>query len=226
MHATTDTFTRWLAQAQISEGSLSAEQQSLLQFVCRFREQQGADYYSTRLLSHFLLHCDAGLKVAQIARLLGVNRVTASRQQRHSSKEAIQAAHHRLAGRAYGKLLPRYAGPIAEFLCTHPEATRYDLIAYIQKIFGVHVSTVVLSKYLKKYGLDRASLQAVARAAPTEPAPAEAPAPRAEAAPVRSPTAVPAATMAFSGSPAPLPAPPFSSGVRNMRVPSCSCPKP
>ena len=30
-----------------------------------------------------------------------------------SSKEAIQAAHHRLAGRPHGKLLPRYAGPIA-----------------------------------------------------------------------------------------------------------------
>jgi hypothetical protein len=221
MDVSTDTFLQWLAQAQISVGSLTTEQKSLLQYVFRFREQQGGDYYCQRLLSHFLLHCGSGLKVAQIARLLGMNRVTASRQQGLSSKEAIQAAHHRLAGRAYGKLLPRYAGPIAEFVCTHPEATRYDLLAYIQQIFGVHVSTVALSKYLKKYGLDRASLQAAAAVAQTEPGPAATPAPRVEATP--SPATDPAA---LAGWPVPQPAPPFSSDARSMRAPSCSCPKP
>src|SRR5437870_3297965 len=81
---------------------------------------------STRVLSHFLLHCGLGLKVAQIARLVGISRPTASRPQGLSSKEAIQQARHRLDGRPYGKLLPRYAGPIAQFLCTHSQSTRYD----------------------------------------------------------------------------------------------------
>jgi hypothetical protein len=224
MNAATTPYAQWLAQAQISRDSLTGEQHSLLQYVFRCRQQQGTDYYPTRLLSHFLLHCEAGLKVAQIARLLGINRVTASRQQGLSAKEAIQAAHHRLAGRAYGKLLPRYAGPIAEYLCTHPAATRYDLLAYIQQIFGVHVSTVALSKFLKKYGLDRASLQAATTLALTEPAPA--PAPRAEATPARPPGPGLAVTAALPGAPVPLPAPPFSSGARSTRGPSYCYPKP
>src|SRR4029077_12155465 len=117
----------------------------------------GQDYYSNRVLSHFLLHCDSGLKVAQIARLVGISRPTASRQQGLSSKEVIQAAHHRMAGRPHGKLLPRYAGPIAEFVLSHPDASRGDVLAFIERAFGVHVSTVALHKFLKKYGLDRAS---------------------------------------------------------------------
>lgn len=225
MEAATDTFAQWLAQAQISEAALTIEQRSLLHATFRFRQCQGSDYFSTRLLSHFLLHCDAGLKVAQIARLLDINRVTASRQQGLSSKEAIQAAHHRLAGRAYGKLLPRYAGPIAEFLCSHPEATRYDLLEYIQRLFGVRVSKVALSKYLKKYGLDRASLEAAASASWTEPAAAASAAPAADD-PSQPLASVPAATAAFANAALPLPAPPFSLGARSMRGLSCSCPKP
>jgi hypothetical protein len=218
MNAATTPFAQWLAQAQISIAALTGEQQTLLHYVFRFRQQQGTDYYPTRLLSHFLLHGEAGLKVAQIARLLGIHRVTASRQQGLSAKEAIQAAHHRLAGRAYGKLLPRYAGPIAEYLCTHPEATRYDVLAYIQQVFGVHVSTVALAKFLKKYGLDQASLPAAATAARAQPAPAAAPTPRA--------AATPAAPAALPGAAGLAAAPPFSLGARSMRGPSCSCPKP
>jgi hypothetical protein len=41
----------------------------LLQHAFVFRQRRGDDYYSSRLLSHFLLHCGCGLKVAQIARL-------------------------------------------------------------------------------------------------------------------------------------------------------------
>src|SRR3954462_15473653 len=123
MVAVRDTFVQWLAQAHIPEHALTPEQVTLLQAAFRFRQSQGSDYYSTRLLSHFLLHCECGLKVAQIARLLGISRPTASRQQDLSSKETIQQAHHRMDGRPYGKLLPRYAGPIAEFLFSRPEAS-------------------------------------------------------------------------------------------------------
>jgi hypothetical protein len=151
--AATDPFTDWLDQAQLSSQRLSPEQFALLQAVFRFRQAQGDDYYSTRLLSHFLLHCDCGLKVAQLARLLGLSRPTASRQQQFSSKQAIQQAHHRLDGRPYGKLLPRYAGPIAQFLFAHPDATRADLIDFISRTFAVRVSRVALYKFLKKYGL-------------------------------------------------------------------------
>ena len=115
---------QWLAQAQLVEQRLTAEQRALLQAAFAFRQRCGDDYYSNRLLSHFLLHCDSKLKVAQVARLVGISRPTASHQQGVSSKEAIQAAHHRLAGRPHGKLLPRYAGPIAEFILTHADATR------------------------------------------------------------------------------------------------------
>ena len=157
MSVTDGAFAQWLSQAQIAEDRLTAEQRSLLQYLFAFRERCGDDYYSSRLLSHFLLHCDSGLKVAQIARLVGISRPTASHQQGVSSKEAIQAAHHRMAGRARGKLLPRYAGPIAEFILSHPDATRYDIIDFIQRTWDVRVSTVALHHFCKKFGLDRAT---------------------------------------------------------------------
>ena len=157
MSATDGAFAQWLSQAQIAEDRLTAEQRSLLRDAFAFRQRCGDDYYSSRLLSHFLLHCDSGLKVAQIARLVGISRPTASHQQGVSSKEAIQAAHHRMAGRPHGKLLPRYAGPIAEFILTHAEATRYDILDFIEHTWGVRVSTVALHHFCKKFGLDRAT---------------------------------------------------------------------
>jgi transposase len=199
MAATTDTFEQWLTQAQIREPSLTADQRAVLQAAFRFRHCQGTDYYATRLLGHFLPHCGTGLKVAQVARLVGVSRPTASRQQGLSAKEAIQQAHHRLDGRPYGKLLPRYAGPIAQFLCTHPQATRYDLLDFIDATFGVRVSRIALYQFLKKYGLDEVP-------APDTPAVPAAP-PRPGTAPVPAP--------------APAPAPPLCSDTRSTPAPSC-----
>src|SRR3954453_14610220 len=76
MAVTTDTCAAWLAQAQINPQRLTSAQHLLLQAAFRFRQQQGADYYSTRILGHFLLHCGTGLKVAQLARLLHISRPT------------------------------------------------------------------------------------------------------------------------------------------------------
>ena len=104
---------------QIDEDRLTDEQCGLLRYVFAFRERCGDDYYSNRLLSHFLLHCDLGLKVA--------DRPPGRYQSAHGFAPArglVQGgdsggAHHRMAGRPHGKLLPRYAGPIAEFIPTH-----------------------------------------------------------------------------------------------------------
>jgi hypothetical protein len=195
MTATAGAYAQWLSTAQIAEERLTAGQHGLLQAAFAFRQRCGDDYYSNRLLSHFLLHCDARLQVAQIARLVGVSRPTASNQQGVSSKEAVQAAHHRMAGRSHGKLLPRYAGPIAEFILTHADATRYDIIDFIERTWKVRVSTVALHHFCKKFGLDRAT-----RAAATAPQPSAA----------RTPAEPrPLATIPPS-QPVPLPPPPFS----------------
>jgi hypothetical protein len=200
MSATGGAFAQWLSQAQIAEDRLTAEQRGLLQYAFAFRERCGNDYYSSRLLSHFLLHCDSGLKVAQIARLVGISRPTASHQQGVSSKEAIQAAHHRMAGRAHGKLLPRYAGPIAEFILSHPDATRYDTIDFIERTWNVRVSTVALHHFCKKFGLDRA-----ARAEAKTPKPSAAERVAAEPRPIETTPAVPSS-------------PPFSRRGPNTRA--------
>jgi transposase len=226
MTATVDPFAAWLFQASIPETRLTLEQRALLQAVFRFRQRQGDDYYSTRLLSHFLLHCDTGLTVAQLARLLGVSRPTASRQQGLSAKQAIQQAHHRMDGRPYGKLLPRYAGPIAGFLLGHPEASRHDTLDFIDQTFGVRVSTVALSKFLKKYGLDAARRQATAAPAPSAlaAAPLSGPALGLPAPPTWVvPPGVPGIAQ---GQPVPTPAPPFSAPARSTRAPSCCCRRP
>src|SRR5450432_921678 len=205
MSATDGACAQWLSQAQIAEHRLTAEQRGLLQYALAFRGRCGDDYYSSRLLSHFLLHCNSGLKVAQIARLVGISRPTASHQQGVSSKEAIQAAHHRLAGRPHGKLLPRYAGPIAEFILTHADATRYDILDFIGRTWNVRVSTVALHHFCKKFGLDRAT-----RAAATAPQPS-----------VERPPAEPRPVETVPPSqPVPLPPPPFSRRGRSTREPS------
>jgi len=203
MTATDGAFALWLSQAQIAEQRLTAEQRGLLQAAFAFRQRCGADYYSSRVLSHFLLHCNSRLKVAQIARWVGFSRPTASHQQGVSSKEAIQAAHHRLAGRPHGKLLPRYAGPIAEFILTHPDATRYDTLGFIEQTWGVRVSTVALHHFNKKFGLDRAT-----RAAATAPQPAVDHTPAEPRRPERAPPR----------QPVPLPPPPFSRRRPSTRV--------
>jgi hypothetical protein len=208
-------FSAWLAQAQIPEPKITPAQRGVLQAAFAFQQRCGRDYYSTRLLSHFLLHADTGLKVAQIARLLRLSRPTASRQQGLSSKEAVQAAQHRMAGRAYGKLLPRYAGPIAEFILTHPDASRYDVLAFIHRTWDVRVSTVALHHFLKRYGLDRAT-RAAARAAAPLPEP-----PSPLAAPPAPVPCQPALMVVPPGQAVPLPAPPFSGHGPSTPAPSC-----
>jgi hypothetical protein len=152
---TTDvlTFDHWLAHAHVHDAKLTTDQRQLLQAAFAFLQHCGHDYYSIRLLSHFLLHCHSGLKVAAIARLLGISRATASAQQGLSSKAVVQAAHQRLAGRPHGKLLPRYAGPIAHFLLQNPKASRYQLLHFIERTWDVRVSRMALYRFLKKYGL-------------------------------------------------------------------------
>jgi hypothetical protein len=220
MAITDGAFSRWLTQAGVTAERLTIEQTAVLHAAFRYRQRLGTDYYSTRLLGHFLLHCGVGIPVAQIARLLAISRPTASRQQGLASKEVIQAAHHRMAGRPHGKLLPRYAGPIAEFVLSHADASRFDTIDFIERTWGVRVSTVALHKFLKRYGLDRAS-RAAALASPAaaavEPAtaPPAPPAPPAPVVPAEPPAALP------PGQPVPLPAPPFSSRRRTTRGRSC-----
>lgn len=199
MMARKPTFSQWLAQAQVGQAALTAEQRTVLLAAFRFRQLQGTDYYATRLLGHFLLHCGVGLKVARIARLLGISRPTASRQQGLAAKEAIQQAHHRLDGRPHGKLLPRYAGPIAQFLCSHPQATRYDVLNFVEATFGVRASRIALYKFLKKYGLESVPDADSAKATPVPGLPAT----------------VPAATLATAS------APPFCSGTPSTLAPSC-----
>src|SRR5438477_11199940 len=206
MSTTHNTCACWLAQAQIAEQRLTVEQRGLLQAAFDFRQRCGDDYYSSRLLSHFLLHCESGLKVAQIARLVGISRPTASGQQGVSSKEAVQAAHHRMAGRPHGKLLPRYAGPIAEFILTHADATRYDILEFIERTWGVRVSTVALHHFCKKFGLDRAT-----RAGATTPQPHAG----------RTPAEPRPAETVPPSQPVPPPPPPFSRRGRNTRAHCC-----
>jgi len=197
MTAATDTFSAGLAQAQITQYRLQPDQRAVLPAAFRFRQRQGHDAYATRLLTHFLLHCDTGLKVAPLARRVGVRRPTASRQQGMSSQEAVRQAHHRMDGRPYGKLLPRYAGPLLAFLLGRPKASRADLLDFIDQTFGVRVSRIALYHFLKKFGLDHVR---AAAAVPDTP---------------RQAVSRPHPTVV-----APVPVPPFSPGARRTRAPS------
>jgi hypothetical protein len=219
------TFAQWLEDSAVSTTALTAPQRTVLRSAFRFLQNRGRDYFSRRLLSHFLLHAGTGLKVAQIARLLDFSRSAASAQQGLASKEVVQAAHHRLAGRSHGKLLPRFAGPIAHFLHDQPKATRWDVLDFIQQTWGVSVSRVALHRFLKKYGLDGKE-----RAVPPPQAAATTPAASNPAASARRPAPPPAAAHA-DGPPlpsVPVPRPPqdFFLPRRSTPVPFCCCPPP
>jgi hypothetical protein len=223
------TFADWLTSAQLSQAQLTAPQLQVLEAAFRFRQRCGADYYSTRLLSHFLLHAGTGLPVTRIACLLGLSRSAASAQQGVSSKEVVQAAHHRLAGRAHGKLLPRYAGPIAQFLLEQPRASRYDLLDFIERTWKVRVSRTALHKFLNKYGLEQTGRIVTVPAANTPAANPPGSAATAAGVPEAAPEAILPAVAGATEPPAlpvPLPAADFFLLPPSTPAPSCSCPSP
>ncbi len=229
MTTATLTFPQWLQDSVVPEATLTSAQRTVLEAAFQFLEQRGRDYFSRRLLSHFLLHAQTGLKVAPIARLLGFSRSAASAQQSLSSKEVIQAAHHRLAGRSHGKLLPRFAGPIAQFLAEQPRATRWDMLDFIRRTWGVSVSRMALHRFLSRYGLDQAS-RVVAlptpAAAAAPPAAGERPLEGPAAAqPPPTPVVALAAAPLTPGVPLPLPPPEFFLPLPSTPALSCSCPE-
>lgn len=164
-----DALAQWLDEAKIPQTKRSPDRMAVFEAAYAFLQQTGGDYASRRILAHFLFNSDLGLKLAQIGRLVGVRRPTASRQNGLSSREVVREIQHQLAGRPYGKLLPRYAGPIAQFLVTHADASRDDVLDFIENTWNIRVGRTALYEFLKKYGLDRASLDAVQSAEPPDP---------------------------------------------------------
>jgi hypothetical protein len=208
-----ETFEQWLDKARIPQQCRSPRQLAVLQAVFAFLQRSGEDYASRRVVAHFLLNCQLGLKLAQVARLVGVTRPTASRQNKLSSRQVVREIQHRLSGRPYGKLLPRYAGPIAQFLVTHPQARRDDVLDFIENTWEIHVSLTALHNYLKKYGLDRQSLEEETAAETPHPATDE----RALLEVLDQPP--------FSGLPVPRPPDDFFLATPLTPAPSCCSPK-
>ena len=163
-------FAHWLDEARIPQSKRAPHQLAVLKAAFDFLQQAGSDYASRRLVAHFLLNCQLDLKVAQVARLVDVTRPAVSRQQGLSSRDVVREIQQRLAGRPYGKLLPRYAGPVAHFLATHPDASRNDVLDFIQTTWNIRVSRIALHNFLKKYGLDRKSLEEASSGEPPHPA--------------------------------------------------------
>jgi hypothetical protein len=163
-------FAAWLDEARIPQTKRTPDQLAVLKAAFAFLEQAGRDYVSRRLVAHFLMNCELGLKLAQVARLVDMTRPTASRQNQLSSREVVHEIQHQLAGRPYGKLLPRFAGPIAQYLLTHAKASRQEVLEFIENTWNIRVSRQALHKFLKKYGLDRESLDQARPGQPPNPA--------------------------------------------------------
>ena len=80
-------------RARLQRERLTTRQISVLEAAFQFLEHGGHDYASRRLVEHFLLHSELGLKVAQVARLVGLDRCTSSRHRPCSSTQVVQAIH-------------------------------------------------------------------------------------------------------------------------------------
>ena len=161
-------FDQWLRAAKVRPEQLSDPQRAVLEATFRFLRDSKWDYSTCRIASHFLLHCGLGLNVTQIARLVGIHPRSAFRHRNLSAKHVGQQIHYHFQGRPYGKLLPRHAGSIADFLFRHPQATRDELLDFIARTWQFRVSKVALWEFLKKYGLDSASLKEVRQASEAE----------------------------------------------------------
>jgi hypothetical protein len=154
-----EAFKQWLDEARIPQSRRTPHALAVLEATFAFLQQSGRDYASRRIAAHFLFNCQLDLKLAQIGRLVGITRPTASRQHNLSSQQVVREIQHQLAGRPYGKLLPRYAGPVAHFLATHADASRQDVLEFIEITWNIRVGRTALHHFLKKYGLDRESLE-------------------------------------------------------------------
>jgi hypothetical protein len=163
MATESETVEQWLDAAKIPQSKRTPQRMAVLEASFAFLRKSGKDYASRRVVAHFLLNCDLDLKLAQVARLVDVTRPTASRQNKLSTREVVRQIQHQMAGRPYGKLLPRYAGPMAQFLVTHPEASRQDVLEFVETTWDIRVGRTALYEFLKKYGLDRDSLQGAAK---------------------------------------------------------------
>ena len=73
-------FAQWLDEARIPHSKRSPDQLAVLKAAFDFLQQAGSDYASRRLVGHFLLNCQLGLKLAQVGRLVDVTRPTVSQQ--------------------------------------------------------------------------------------------------------------------------------------------------
>jgi hypothetical protein len=62
-----------------------------------------------------------------------------------------------------------HAGPIAQFLVAHPQASREDVLDVIESTWNIRVSRSALYNFLKKYGLDRQSLDEATSEEPPHP---------------------------------------------------------
>lgn len=206
-------FAQWLDEARIPQTKRTPQQLAVLKATFAFLQQAGRDYASRRLVAHFLLNCQLDLKLAQVARLVGITRPTASRQNKLSSREVVREIQHQLAGRPYGKLLPRYAGPVAHFLVTHADSSRDDVLGFIENTWNIRVSRIALHHFLKKYGLDRKSLDETTPSEPPHPVTDE----RALVEVLQEPLT--------SGLPVPQVPDDFFLATRNTPVPSCCCHK-
>jgi hypothetical protein len=165
-----DAFVQWLDEARIPHTKRTPHQVAVLKAAFTFFQEAGSDYASRRLVAYFLLKCHLDLKLAQVARLVGVTRQTASRQNKLSSQDVVREIQQQLAGRPYGKLLPRYAGPVAHFLVTHADASRDDVREFIENTWNIRVGRTALHEFLNKYGLDRESLDEPTSGEPAHPA--------------------------------------------------------
>lgn len=166
-------FEAWLEKARLRRERLNDRQLAVLEAAFRVLEDGGHDYASRRLVEHLLLHAGVGLKVAQVARLVDMDRCTCSRHRPCSSSQVVQAIHNRQAGKFPGKLLPRYAGPVAQFLLEHPQATRDEVIDFLERRWQIRPGYRALDNFLRKYGLDRRTLHAPASADTPAPPSAE-----------------------------------------------------
>jgi len=208
-----DAFVQWLDAARIPQTKRTPHQLAVLKATFAFLQQAGRDYASRRLVAHFLLNCQLGLKLAQVARLVDVTRPTASRQNKLSSREVVREIQQQLAGRPFGKLLPRYAGPVAQFLVTHPDASREDVLDFMENTWNIRVGRTALHRFLKKYGLDRESLD--------QPTPGEPPHPATDEQALVEVLQQPPTP----GAPVPQVPDDFFLATPNTPVPSCCCPR-
>jgi len=106
-----------------------------------------------RLLAWVLAHSGMDLGSSVIGAIAGVSDRAVRTTKTLDPEQILHSVRTPSRGRGKAKLGPEHAGLVAKYLVEHPSAKVNEILAYIEKEFGVTMDRLTFRRYITRYGL-------------------------------------------------------------------------